>query len=366
MLSRSKELIATVKEIRLITGCPSVSCGVLHEGRDVFIYSDGLASVEDNRPANEHSVYSIASNTKAFITALCGILVEDGYLSWSEPISSYLPEFETVFDHEISKRATLFDLCSHSTGLAPLDNSGTGFFWEFWNPGSDGIQISSNLPIAYDFRSRWLYNNYLLDVVGAVISRVCHKRSGLVLRERIFEPLGMHRTFSRNDEYDEDDNVARGYGVLDHGPPLLQSPPALEDGALQGASGYIRSSVHDMLLWAKAVLGAEEAEEDHFSLKSTDPKTDTTNPLKQITQARSAHRPVVLGAKGYENSYGLGWFRHMLPSKFLSSIGPNFALLPDPPIVNKDGPPRLTVAHWGNFGGYLSAFYTFLKLKVLW
>jgi hypothetical protein len=49
---------------------------------------------------------------------------------------------------------------------------------------------------------------------------------------------------------------------------------------------------------------------------------------------------------GYETSCGLGWFRHMLPSSYLACIGPNMSLLPNPPIINKNGPPRLTIARW--------------------
>ena len=62
---------------------------------------------------------------------------------------------------------------------------------------------------------------------------------------------------------------------------------------------------------------------------------------------------------GCENSYGLGWFRHMLPSSWLGSIGPNFALLPEPTVINSDGPSRLAIAHWGEFNGFFTAFYTF-------
>lgn len=98
----------------------------------LFTHAEGLANIEKNITSNEETIYPIASNTKAFIAALCGILVDKGVLSWTEPVSKYLPEFETVHDPEVGKRATLLDLCSHGTGLAPLDNVGTGFFDDFW------------------------------------------------------------------------------------------------------------------------------------------------------------------------------------------------------------------------------------------
>jgi hypothetical protein len=118
-----------------------------------------------------------------------------------------------------------------------------------------------------------------------------------------------------------------------------------------------------MLTWANAVMEAEENEEKQERGRSGETTTEvagqTNNPLRQIRMARCAHRPIVFGQGGYENSYGLGWFRHMLPSRYLASIAPNFSLLPDPPVINQRGPPRLAIAHWGEFGGCLSAFYTF-------
>ncbi|KAK6820424.1 hypothetical protein RU639_007600 [Aspergillus parasiticus] len=351
--SRSDNLRATIGIILKKTGAPSVSCGVLYHGEVIFSHAQVFANIEERITANNSTIYPILSNTKASITALCGILLDDGVLSWEDPVSKYLPELQTVHDPEVGKRATFLDLCSHGTGLAPLDCVGVGFFDEFLGPGSSGVKKAANLPTAYDFRTQWLYNNFLLDVVGTVVSRVCGKRSGLVMRERILEPLGMTRTFSHNDEYSNDRNKAREYSILNDAQPLFMDSPGLEEGSSQGASGYLRSTVQDMLVWANAVMEAEDES----------PTPQHSNPLRQIRMTRCAHRPIVLGENGYENSYGLGCFRHMLPSKYLSCIGPNFSLLPEPPVINQDGPPRLAIAHWGQFGGCLSAFYTFPETR---
>ncbi|KAJ5640467.1 hypothetical protein N7528_000092 [Penicillium herquei] len=319
----NEALHTTISKIRKITGAPSISCGVLHHGEVIFTHAEGVANIEDNTPSDDQTIYPVASNTKAFIAAVCGILVDEGLLSWTDPVSKYLPEFKTMHDTEIGKRATILDLCSHGTGLAPLDCVGVGFFDEFLNPGSTGLKKASNLPVAYDFRTYWL---------SIIFFWMCA-------------------------EYEEDKNFARGYSILDDGSPLLNGSLGLEDGEIQGASGYVRSTVQDMLKWANAVMEAEENE------GSVDEKIlaelSFENPLRQMGMIRCAHRPIILGTEGYENSYGLGWFRHMLPSQYLASIGPKFSLLPEPPVINQKGPPQLTIAHWGSFGGCLSAFYTF-------
>ena len=309
-------------------------------------------------------MYPIASCTKSFTAAACGILVDKGLLSWTEPVQNYLPEFQTVHDPEISKRATLLDLCSHGTGLAPSDHLVCGFHDEFWVSEDQQVQTASNLPICYDFRSRWLYNNTLLGVVGDIVTMVAGQSSGTFIQERIFKPLGMTRSSTKAADHPSDGDSARGYSVLDDECLLTLRPSALEDGNPQGGAGYARSTVRDMLTWASAVMDAETDNFDCQSLTDVQPeKNERYNPLRQMRLMRCGHRPITHKDTGYENSYGLGWFRHMLPSSWLGSIGPNFALLPDPPVINRDGPPRLTIAHWGEFNGFLTAFYTFPATK---
>ncbi|KAF2105690.1 beta-lactamase/transpeptidase-like protein [Lophiotrema nucula] len=354
--SRLRAQEETISRIRTAFGTPSISCGVLHHGDIVFLHSEGFANVEKNLVASSETVYSIASCSKGFVTALCHILVREGKLSWTRPIREYLPDFNTPHDPEIARRATLLDLCSHGTGLAPLDHAGCGFYDEFYNKGEDQVHIASHLPVAYDFRSRWLYNNFMLGVVGDVISAVCGKSAGTVLKEKIFDPLGLYRTCTNAAGYPSDANVATGYSVLDDGSLLPSADPKLEDGSVQGASGFIRSTVSDMLSWARSIMLAEG---DSKPLRQHRQDEDRSCVLDGIEFTRCARRPITYDCGVNENSYGLGWFRHQLPSKWLGSIGPNFALLPDPPVIARTGGSRLTICHYGEFGGFLSSFYTF-------
>ncbi|KAI9733264.1 MAG: hypothetical protein M1834_003348 [Cirrosporium novae-zelandiae] len=339
---RFEELYPVITNIRKSFGAASISCEVLHEGKVVFLHGEGFADVEKNLKPDENTVYCVALTQK---------LLQQQH--------TYLPEFHTVHDPEISNRATLLDLCSHGTGLAPLDHIVCGFHDEFYNPGKEQVKIASHLLVCYDFRSRWLYNNTLLGIVSDVIAKVSGTTSDTVLENKIFKPLGMTRSCTKNENYPADGNFARGYAVLDDYSLHPLELPALNDGSLQAGAGYVRSSVRDMLTWEKAVMDAETETEQVDGNHPLASSSLSSNPLKQMQFIRYAHRPMTLEASEYENSYGLGWFRHMLPSSWLGSIGPNFALLPDPPVMNQDGPPRLTIAHYGEFNGFTTAFYTF-------
>ncbi|KAI1378290.1 beta-lactamase/transpeptidase-like protein [Hypoxylon crocopeplum] len=341
-----------ISQIRKAFGTPSITCGVLHHGERIFHHAEGFADVHAKRVPDVDTVYPIASCSKAFTSATCAILVDEGLLSWDEPVSSYLPEFKTVHNKEVSQTATLIDLCSHSTGLASMDHAILGFHDEYLNDGADQVKISSHLPMVSDFRTAFVYNNFMYGVVGEVISRVCNKSLGSVMEEKLFEPLGLSRTYTKAADYPSDGNVAKGYSVLDDGSFLQVSDPAIGDKSAQAGAGLIRSTVNDMLSWAKAVMQAEE----HQSSREFAVKGEL---LPGMAFTRSRHIPVTTDSTTGVNSYGLGWFRHTIPSRWLGSISSNFMLLPDPPVIGQDSRERLTVCHYGALGGFLSAFYTF-------
>jgi CubicO group peptidase (beta-lactamase class C family) len=322
----------------------------------VYTWGNGYADKEKGLVPDADTLYCIASCSKAFTTATCGILVDESKLSWTEPISTYLPDFQTPHDPEIGRRATLLDICSHRTGLAPLDHAGIGFHDELLNKREDQVKIAANLPVCFDFRSHWLYNNWMLGVASDIVSKITKSSAGTVLRERIFKPLNMTRSCAAIRDYPEDGNIARGYSVLDDGSLFPLEHPRLEDGDIMGGAGYVRSTVNEMLIWAKAVMEAEARE---AAGPDDSHNGSPSSPLKQILQTRSAQIPIAYNHGGYEQAYGLGWFRHMLPSEWLGSIGANFPLLPDPPVIGKGGPPRLAIAHYGELGGFVTAFYTF-------
>ncbi len=347
---------AQINKIRQAFGTPSITCGVLHHGEIIFRHAEGFANVETQRQPDADTVYPIASCTKAFVSATCAILAHDGLLSWDEPVSSYLPEFQTVHHEEIGRRATLVDLCSHATGLAPMENAILGFYDEYYNEGVDQVRISSHLPVECNFRSQFVYNNYMYGVAGEVIHRVCNKSAGAVMKEKLFQPLGLSRTCTSAAEYPSDGNIAKGYSVLDNGSLLLLGDPALQDGTAQASAGFVRSTVNDMLKWANTLMQAEMRQSDQGDLHGDDL-------LPGVAFTRLARMPITTDSidstDRAENRCALGWFCHTIPSRWLGPVSPNFVLLADPPVIGRESPARLALCHSGALGGFLTAFYTF-------
>ena len=75
-----------------------------------------MLEVGKTTQADEKTLYAIASNTKAFISAAIGILVEEGKLDWDDPVVQHLPHFE-LYDPYVTANTTVRDLLCHRVGL---------------------------------------------------------------------------------------------------------------------------------------------------------------------------------------------------------------------------------------------------------
>ncbi|KAI9217291.1 beta-lactamase/transpeptidase-like protein, partial [Blastocladiella britannica] len=155
---------------------PGASMAVVHNGNSVLCRGFGTRSFNDGSDGiTPSALFCIGSLTKSFTAACVGVLVHQGKLSWTEPIRTYLPEFET--QSEIATRsATVVDLLAHRLGLVSPD-------W-LWHPsiGSDSRQTTAShdivgtvahLPtVPGGFRNSFEYSNQCLALVVVVIERV--------------------------------------------------------------------------------------------------------------------------------------------------------------------------------------------------
>lgn len=114
-----------VGELLGICRVPSLSVGVLHQGEVVFTKSVGLRVVDqaagagrgNSLPATPETAYLIASCSKIILACAVGILVDEGKMSWNDPIRKHVPDFSAVGDERISQGATIRHAMCHTTGL---------------------------------------------------------------------------------------------------------------------------------------------------------------------------------------------------------------------------------------------------------
>ncbi|SCO78255.1 uncharacterized protein FRV6_02468 [Fusarium oxysporum] len=115
----------------------------------------------------------------------------------------------------------------------------------------DLLEVISHLPPVNDLRIVFHYNNCMYAVAGLVIEQQSGRPWYEFLKERIFEPLGVHRTVRHRKKLPHG-NVAETHVVLD-GYSLHRQKPVdtAADDTFMGLAGGVWSNVSDMMKWAK-------------------------------------------------------------------------------------------------------------------
>ena len=90
-------------------------------------------------------------------------------MDWDTCLIEYGPEFTTTYSPEVGEKATLRDLLSHSTGLAPLLFAIMGKNGAILPRREDVFHACSKLPSLARFRSEWKYNNWPCALAARLI-----------------------------------------------------------------------------------------------------------------------------------------------------------------------------------------------------
>jgi len=189
---------------------------VARNGSIAYFEALGTRDPKTGAPMQKDSVFRIYSMSKPIVTAAAMILVEEGRLQLSDPVSTYLPELKEMkvgvekgnaLEFVTPARSmTIQDLMRHTSGLT------YGFFGKSLVKAEYGrakvdvgvdrkeyLKVVSRLPLQYQPGTTWDYS-ISIDVLAFVIERVSGKRIEDYLQERIFAPLGMKDTAFSIDE----------------------------------------------------------------------------------------------------------------------------------------------------------------------
>ena len=185
---------------------------------EIWIDTLGYQSLERHEPMRRDTLFRIASMTKAVTAAAAMMLVEEGRLGLDDPLDPILPELAnrrvlrridgSLDDTEPAHRPlTLRDLLTFRLGFGNILASA-----ESWpiqrainaqqlvgrkpptpHAPDEWLRRLGTLPLMYQPGERWMYHTGS-EIAGVLIARVAGRPLEQVLRERIFEPLGMHDT----------------------------------------------------------------------------------------------------------------------------------------------------------------------------
>ncbi len=171
---------------------------VLKDGKRVHHDAAGMADRERSVAMTEDHVFWIASMTKSISVTAIMTLVDEGRLKLDEPASTWLPELKEVKlenGSAPSRRITLRDLMSHTSGLAFPPRKPTDGAHSLKSYTSELVKA----PLAFEPGSNYEYG-FGITVAGRIAEIVGDKPFDVFLQERILDPLGMRDTSFHPDD----------------------------------------------------------------------------------------------------------------------------------------------------------------------
>ena len=252
---------------------------VYRDGRVVHERAIGLRDAESKAPMAADAIFRIYSMTKPIVSVGLMMLVEEGRVKLSEPISTYMPEFKTmqlgvekkdasgtlVLETIPSPRIpTVQDLLRHTAGITYGVFGKSLVKSEYLKAGIHKNEMTNTqlaqtlaaLPLAYVPGTMWEYSRST-DLVGSLIERVSGQTLGAYLQQRILGPLQMKDTgFTVPAE--KQNRVAEPFRI----DPESRQPVSLlnltKPAVFESGGGGMVSTAADYLRFCRMVLNGGE------------------------------------------------------------------------------------------------------------
>ncbi len=276
---------------------PGLVMTVVKDGETVFTKAWGVRTLGESGKVDTQTLFLCASTTKAFTAAALAMLVDEGKLQWDDPVSEYMPEFQ-LYDPFVTRKLTIRDLLVHRAGLGNSD-----FLWSVLDiPESEILYRMRYLKPSYPFRSGYTYQNIMYLAAGKLLEKVSGTSWADFVKTRIFEPLGMDRTFALKKQTEGMSGRASAHYKIDG--KIQKITHSNADNI--GPAGSMWSNVDDMSKWIKFLLDGGVVN----GKRLLEPESVKELFTPQILIPQNQFYPTAQLTKPNWTSYGLAWFQH--------------------------------------------------------
>lgn len=297
---------------------PGMAIAIVQDDSIIFDKGYGNANLDTEAPVDANTLFAVASNTKAFTSAALAILVDQGKVSWDDPVKKYLPWFQ-LYDPYVSENFTIRDLLTHRSGLRTF--SGDLIWYGTKYSRKEVVEKAKFLEPAYTFREKYGYSNIMYIAAGLIVEEVSGMSWDAFIKEYLLEPLNMARTISSTKDLDQLVNISAPHNDVNDS---LFTIEWLNWDNVAPAGGLI-SSVNDMSQWLI------------FQLNRGITKNGDT--LISFDRFREMWAPQTVQDVS-------PWFERMWPSTHFKSYGLGWSIM--------DYHGRKVLGHGGGYDGFIS------------
>ena len=206
-----------------------------------------LGWTADSPPADEHSIYDLASLTKVVgTTSAIMVLYDEGKIDLDAPVRNYLP----AFSGGAKDRVTVRHLLLHRSGL-PAGRD----LWRLTSSPAEARRAVIETPLGCAPGVCYEYSDLGADVLGFIVEAVSGQRLDAFLTQRVYGPLGMNDTYFRPPAPLRN-RIAPTEVAPPRGYPLRGEVHDENAYALGGVAGHagLFSSAADLSIFAQTLL----------------------------------------------------------------------------------------------------------------
>jgi CubicO group peptidase (beta-lactamase class C family) len=251
---------------------------IQQHGKPIYFKMFGVRDVRTRLSMSPDTIFAIHSMTKPITSVVAMMLIDEGRLALTDPVSKYIPSFAgTKVGLEVTKPdgslaldlvppihpVTIRDLMRHTSGISydyiggkwvELAYKAANIF-EGQFDNREFAERVAKLPLARQPGTLWRYG-HSTDVLGSVIEIITGQTLYDFLKLRIFDPLGMTSTKFMLTTPDEFERMAR---PLPSDQILLDAErERLAHPEWQSAGGGLLSTITDYQRFAQMLLNGGE------------------------------------------------------------------------------------------------------------
>lgn len=252
---------------------------ILVSRRGEVVLDGVMGDARPNAALAHDAIYRIASMTKPITSVVFMMLVEEGKVALDDPLIKFCPEFQKTgifvagggnmpfVSRPVERQIRMRDLLTHRAGLTysfqerhPVDAAyRKQRIDDFISDQTmdEFVARVSNIPLLFNPGDHWNYS-IATDILGAVIARIEGKDLGSVLKERLFDPLGMTDTGFRI-AADQQHRLTDAYAFHPRDKMTSFDSGAdsrwAKDSAFQSGGGGLLSTVADYHRFCLMLLG---------------------------------------------------------------------------------------------------------------
>lgn len=290
-------LEATMQKYRV----PGMAAAVIHDNLIVAQGVTGVRTKSQPEKLTSNDLFHIGSNAKSMTATLAALLVEQGVLNWHTKVIEVLPELAGRI-HPDYCSLTLEQLVTHRGGL-PANAD----YWKIQQSANHDLVKARRFLTEQVLSQRaattpggYLYSNVGFVIAGHMLERMMGRSWELLIKEKLFSPLGMSSVGFGPPGNPQTNSQPRGHKST--GESVVG--PAADNPSMLGPAGTLHLSLSD---WAKYVAL-------HLQGARGNAQFLIPNSFEKL------HHPI----SDHAASYAMGWFvTEYRGGKALSHSGTN-------------------------------------------